>query len=190
MATSNQPGALKTVGSPPLVPLRLLAVAAAEVGITGRALREALAVAVVPLTMREQATPLRQVLLKGMPAVLEADGPVSIIGAAVAVAQEVQESRELQLLLARVEQELVLQLLDRHSFTEEEAAAAFTQQVTPRDLAVLASVAPALVMPTKQKLVTAKQTPEAAEAVLATRVAKQVQVLAVMAVQELLSFGI
>jgi hypothetical protein len=109
MATSNQPGALKTVGSPPLVPLRLLAVAAAEVGITGRALREALAVAVVPLTMREQATPLRQVLLKGMPAVLEADGPVSIIGAAVAVAQEVQEPRELQLLLARVEQELVLQ---------------------------------------------------------------------------------
>jgi hypothetical protein len=67
---------------------------------------------------------------------------------------------------------------------------AFTQQATPRDLAVLASVAPALFMPTKQKLVTAKQTPEVAEAVLATRVAKQVQVLAVMAVRELWSFGI
>ena len=189
MATPKQAGAPKTALTRPLIPLRLLAVAVAEVGTTGRALREALAVAVVPLTMREQATPLRQVLLKGMPAVLEADGPVSIIGAAVAVVQEVQESRELQLLLARVEQELVLQLLDRHSFTEEEAAAAFTQQVTPRDLAVLASVAPALFMPTKQKLVTVKQTPEAAEAVLATRLAKQVQVLAVMAVQELLSFG-
>jgi hypothetical protein len=68
-------------------------------------------------------------------------------------------------------------------------AVAFTHQATPRDLAVLASVAPALFMPTKQKLVTVKQTPEAAEAVLATRLAKQVQVLAVMAVRELLSFG-
>ena len=67
---------------------------------------------------------------------------------------------------------------------------AFTRQATPRDLAVLASVAPALFMPTEQKLVTAKQTPEVAEAVLAIQVAKQVQVLAVMAVQELLSFGI
>jgi hypothetical protein len=57
-------------------------------------------------------------------------------------------------------------------------------------LAVLASVAPALLMPTKQKLVTVKQTPEAAEAELAIQLAKQVQVLAVMAVQELLSFGI
>jgi hypothetical protein len=64
-------------------------------------------------------------------------------------------------------------------------AVAFTQQATPRDLAVLASVAPALFMPTEQKLVTAKQTPEVAEAVLAIQLAKQVQVLAVMADPEL-----
>ena len=67
---------------------------------------------------------------------------------------------------------------------------AFTQAQVPQASAVPASVVPALFMPTKQKLVTAKQTPEAVVAVLVTRVAKQVQVLAVMAVRELLSFGI
>jgi hypothetical protein len=64
-------------------------------------------------------------------------------------------------------------------------AVAFTQPQVPQASAVPASVAPALFMPTKQKLVTAKQTPEAAEAVLAIQVAKQVQVLAVMADPEL-----
>ena len=62
---------------------------------------------------------------------------------------------------------------------------AFTQAQVPQASAVPASVVPALFMPTEQKLVTAKQTPEVAEAVLAIKVAKQVQVLAVMAVQEL-----
>ena len=64
-------------------------------------------------------------------------------------------------------------------------AVAFTQPQVPQASAVPASVAPALFIPTEQKLVTAKQTPEVAEAVLAIKVAKQVQVLAVMAVQEL-----
>ena len=58
---------------------------------------------------------------------------------------------------------------------------AFTQAQVRQASAVPASVVPALFMPTEQKLVTAKQTPEVAEAVLAIQVAKQVQVLAVMA---------
>ena len=56
--------------------------------------------------------------------------------------------------------------------------------------AVPASVAQELFLPTKQKLVTDKQTEVVAAAALAIQVAKQVQVLAVMADQELLSFGI
>ena len=94
MTTPTQLGVLKTVRTPPLVPSRLPAVAAAEVGTIGRAFQEALAVAAVPPPMQDQATRHRQTLLKGVPAVLEADGPVSIIGAAVAVVQEVQELRE------------------------------------------------------------------------------------------------
>jgi hypothetical protein len=41
--------------------------------------------------------------------VLEADGPVQIIGAAAAAVQEAQDLRELQILLAQVAQESVLQ---------------------------------------------------------------------------------
>ena len=62
---------------------------------------------------------------------------------------------------------------------------AFTQAQVPQVSAVLASAVPALFMPTEQKLVTAKQTPEVAEAEAAIQVATQVQVLAVMADPEL-----
>jgi len=64
-------------------------------------------------------------------------------------------------------------------------AVAFTQPQVPQASAVPASVAPALFIPTEQKLVTAKQTLEVAEAVLAIQVWKQVQVSAVMAGPEL-----
>jgi len=64
-------------------------------------------------------------------------------------------------------------------------AVAFTQPQVPQASAVPASVAPALFIPTEQKLVTAKQTLEVAEAVLAIQLGKQVQVSAVMAGPEL-----
>ena len=64
-------------------------------------------------------------------------------------------------------------------------AVAFTQPQVPQASAVPASAVPALFMPIEQKLVTAKQTLEVAEAVLAIQVAKQVQVSAVMAGPEL-----
>ena len=64
-------------------------------------------------------------------------------------------------------------------------AVAFTQPQVPQASAVPASVAPALFIPTEQKLVTAKQTLEVAEAVLAIQLATQVQVSAVMAGPEL-----
>lgn len=62
---------------------------------------------------------------------------------------------------------------------------AFTRAQVPQASAVPASAVPALFMPIEQKLVTAKQTLEVAEAVLAIQVAKQVQVSAVMAGPEL-----
>jgi hypothetical protein len=54
-----------------LIPSRLLAAAVAEVGTTGRALREALAVAVAPPTTQEL-----ELQAKEIPVVLEADGQV------------------------------------------------------------------------------------------------------------------
>ena len=62
---------------------------------------------------------------------------------------------------------------------------AVTQVQVLQAPAVPVAAEPALFMPTEQKLVTAKQTPEVAEAVLAIQLAKQVQVLAVMADPEL-----
>ena len=68
-------------------------------------------------------------------------------------------------------------------------AVAFTQPQVPQASAVPASVAPALFIPTEQKLVTAKQTLEVAEVVLGIQVAKQVQVLVAMVDQELSWFA-
>ena len=62
---------------------------------------------------------------------------------------------------------------------------AFTQVQVLQAPAVPVAAEPALFMPTEQKLVTAKQTRAEAEAELATRAPKQVQVLAVMADPEL-----
>jgi hypothetical protein len=104
MAIPNQPGALKTARTPPLVPLRLLAVAAAEVGITGLALREALVVAVAPT-----ATQDLELRAKETTVVAEMVGPQATIREEAEAAQPAAEAQAAQTQAAQVVRELVPQ---------------------------------------------------------------------------------
>ena len=92
------------MGSPPLVPLRLLAVAAAEVGITGRALREALAVAVAAPATQELELQVKETTVAE-----EMAEPQVIIREEVAVAQPAAEAQAAQTQAAQVVRELVPQ---------------------------------------------------------------------------------
>ena len=104
MAIPNQPGALPTVGPPPLVPLHLLEVAAVEVGITGLALREALAVEAAPT-----ATQDLELRAKETTVVAEMVGPQATIREEAEAAQPAAEAQAAQTQAALVAQELVHQ---------------------------------------------------------------------------------
>ena len=104
MATPMQAGAPKTARTRPFIPLRLLAVAAVEVGITGRAFRAAPAVAVAAPATQELELQVKETTVAEEMAELQV-----IIREEVAVAQPAAEAQAAQTQAAQVVRELVPQ---------------------------------------------------------------------------------
>ena len=102
MATPMQAGALKTVGSPPLVPLRLLAVAVVEIGTICRAFQEDLAVAAAPTTTQEPELQVKETTVAA-----EMAGPQVTTREVAEAAQPAAEAQAAKAQAAQVVRELV-----------------------------------------------------------------------------------